>query len=122
MVKKIYEEIYKISNNNRKEFLDNCNKKKLKYSSSLRRWYDLVESNKTSIIKEIKKEEPKTIKEEKFKRYPNEPRIQPSNHKMLIIKDMKRLGFEITKVYLKQHRFSDAELNWLDDNGYFEEY
>ena len=126
MVNKKYVEIYKKSNT-RKEYLEGCKKQKLNYSSSLRRYYDLVEMETGGSIKQFK--EPVSIeknsieinKKKDLSKFHNGLRISVIQMKIEKVKDMRRLGFETNRSFLKKHGFNDMEINTLDDMGLVDE-
>jgi len=78
---------------------------KLKESSALRRWYDCKK-----VLGEQKKETVNVFVGDK-------PIKEPGSFKMLELEDMKRLGYKLTKSFLRTHGFSYEEINWLEREG-----
>jgi hypothetical protein len=126
MVNKQYEEIYK-KTKNRMAYLEACKKAGLKYNSSLRRYYDLFEMNTGGSVKDfkpdniVKKENTIIEKKKELRQFHDGLRTSVNEIKLAKVKDMRRLGFETTRVYLKKHGYSDSEINWLDDAGLVDE-
>ena len=74
--------------------------KKMNIKTAQRRWYDYKKINRVP---------------EQFEGF-NVDDIH--GIKKLMIKDMIRLKMPITREYLKQHGFTDAEVNWLINNKF----
>lgn len=103
--------------NNKKKFIDFVSKKhKMKYTSALRRFYDikkLVEEEiKETLLQKI---EPKEHKEE-IHDYLVES--EPHKLKKLIVDDMIRLKYKLTKIILRTYGLNNEEILWLKHRGY----
>jgi hypothetical protein len=105
MVKEIFEKIYN-ETNNKKEFIKICNlRHQIKKSSAERRWYDLY----------------KKLGKQNFKqKYSEEQKSEPNHLKKLMIEDFKKMKIKINKDFLKKWKFNELEINWLEDNNYFD--
>lgn len=106
-----YQEIYD-SVKDKEEFIKVARKKypKLKITSFNRRYYELkkreekhLKKNKiNNLITNLNKDE--AILGEKQ---------QPNQIKLLMLDDMKRMGYKITRQSLFKHGFNHDEINWL---------
>jgi hypothetical protein len=49
-------------------------------------------------------------------KYETDEKRQPNYLKIIRLKDMKRLKYDLSRKYLMQHGFDAYEINWLVDN------
>lgn len=76
--------------------------KKIKKTTAIRRFYDMKKKF--------------GVQNPKYELYEKE---RPNILKMIQIDDMKRLNFAINRITLKKYGFSELEINWLEDEGWF---
>jgi len=110
-----YEQEYELSKGNKIIFIKLMQKryKDLKDATILRRWYDCKIKSNVVVQKEIKKQyEHKYLPEEM---------LEPQRIKMFMFEDAKRYKIKITKKWLRQYRFNEPEINWLDNKGMVDE-
>jgi hypothetical protein len=80
----------------------------IKKSTAERRYYELKKAVKEKTISVINKP---------LWRYNHQQKEKPHDLKILIAKDMVRLGIKYDRDYFQRHGFNGLEINWLVDEG-----
>lgn len=113
---KKYEDEYKEAKGDKKKFVKILLQRyKLKPQSARRRFYDHkdVKPKKKKVIKNY--EEEITLN----KNYENRP-VEPNRMKMLMLQDMKQMGYNTNREFLRTYGFSALEINWLEEHKFIE--